>query len=113
MMNELSCADESFLYIERAQSFWTRFCGLMGRKRLAGQQALLIAPCSSVHMCFMRFPIDVIYLDRDYRILKLVRNLRPWTGFSFCLSAWAVLEVSAGTIETLGFKEGMKFKIET
>lgn len=64
-------------------------------------------------MCFMRFPIDVIYLDRDYRILKLVRKLRPWTGFSFCLSAWAVLEVSAGTIETLGFKEGMKFKIET
>ena len=113
MKNGSSSADEPFLYVERAQSFWSRFCGLMGRPRLPENQALLIAPCSSVHMCFMRFSIDVIYLDREYRILKLVQNLRPWTGLSLCFGAWAVLEAPSGTVIASGYQEGMQFEIET
>ena len=96
------------LHVEVADTFFARFCGLMGRRELPEGQGLLIAPCSSVHMCFMRFSIDVLYLDKDYRILKVVSHLRPWFGMSICFKAWGVLELPEGTAERLGIQEGMR-----
>ena len=77
------------LDIEIAESFLSRFCGLMLRKNLPEGRGLLLAPCNSVHMGFMRFAIDVIYLDENFCIKKIVRNLRPWIGLSMCFGAWA------------------------
>ena len=94
------------LRVEVADSFFSRFLGLMGRKSLAEGTGLLIAPCSSVHMCFMRFPIDVVYLDREYRILKAVKKLRPWVGMSLCMGAWGALELPVGTIDRFGLEQG-------
>ena len=94
------------LRVEVADSFFSRFLGLMGRASLAEGTGLLIAPCSSVHMCFMRFSIDVVYLDREYRILKAVKGLRPWIGMSLCMGAWGALELPVGTIERLGMEQG-------
>ncbi len=102
------------LQVETADSFWRRFLGLMGRKSLGPDRALLLSPCSSVHMCFMRFPIDVIYLrregdDRDFgswRTVKVVRDLRPWIGLSACPGAEAVLEMPSGEAERLGIQSG-------
>ncbi len=96
------------LQAEFADTFWSRFCGLMGRKRLPRGRGLLLAPCSSVHMCFMRFSIDVIYLDREYRIRKIVRNLHPWIGLSMCPGAWGVLEMASGEAERLRLREGQR-----
>ena len=92
--------------IEMADTFLSRFCGLMGRKRLPEGQGLLLAPCSSVHMCFMRFAIDVVYLDKEFRIIKIVRKLRPWIGLSLCYGAWGVVELAAGEAERLGIEQG-------
>ncbi len=94
------------LRVEVADSFFSRFLGLMGRASLAEGTGLLIAPCSSVHMCFMRFSIDVVYLDKEYRILKAVKGLRPWIGMSLCMGAWGALELPAGTIEKFGLEQG-------
>ena len=57
-------ADAPFLYVEIADTFWRRFRGLMGRSDIAPAHALLIFPCSGVHMFFMRFAVDVVYMKR-------------------------------------------------
>ena len=97
------------LQIEVADSFWRRFFSLMGRKKLGKGTGLLIAPCNSIHMCFMRFKIDAVYLDKNYRVLKTVENIHPWIGFSGCLQAWAVVELPAGEINRLGIEKNMVF----
>lgn len=97
-----------FLEIKIADSFFTRLAGLMFQKKLPQATGLLLAPCNSVHMCFMRFSIDVIYLDKDYKILKLVKNLRPWIGLSMCSNAWATLEMTAGEADRFGLAVGNK-----
>ena len=102
-----------FLEIMVADSFLLRLRGLMGRKELPDRKGLLLAPCDSIHMCFMRFPIDVIYLDKNYTVLKVVKNLRPWTGLSMCRGAWAALELNAGETERLGCEVGWQFVLET
>ena len=83
---------------EVADNPWTRFVGLLGRAGLRPGEGLQILPCKSVHCWFMRFTIDVVYLDRDGRVVKTVPRLRP-----FCYSwggrrAHSVLELPADTI---------------
>jgi len=72
--------------------------GLLGRDSLPTGHGLWIVPCESVHTYGMRFPIDVLYLDRKKRVRKLRRAMLPWR-LSLCLSAHSVLELPAGTIE--------------
>ena len=91
-----------------ADTFLTRFAGLMFRQKLPAATGLFLAPCNSVHMCFMRFAIDVVYLDKNYKIIKVVNNLKPWIGLSMCSKAWAVLEMTAGEAESCGCEEGKK-----
>lgn len=98
------------LEIETADNAWKRFLGLMGRKALPKAQGLLLAPCSSIHMCFMRFSIDVIYLDKDMQVLKIATHIRPWLGMSCCLSAHAALELTSGEAQRLGIEKGMVLK---
>ncbi len=80
-----------------ADSYWSRFRGLMGRRTLGEDEGLLIEPCSSIHTMFMRFTIDVIFLDKERRIIKIatVPPLRAAIG----RGSRAVLEVPAGSAE--------------
>jgi uncharacterized membrane protein (UPF0127 family) len=71
--------------------------GLLGRQRLSSGEGLWIIPCEAVHTFWMRFPIDLVYLDRGRQIRKLVCVVHPWR-ISACLSAHSVLELPAGTI---------------
>lgn len=71
--------------------------GLLGRKSLPDGEGLWIVPCEAVHTFFMRFPIDLIYLDRGHRVVKTRTNVGPWR-LSGCLRAHSVLELPAGTI---------------
>ena len=99
-------AGAPFLDVLLADSFFNRFAGLMFRKKLPAATGLFLAPCNSVHMCFMRFAIDVVYLDKEYNIVKVVKNLRPWLGLSMCPKAWAVFEMTAGEAERCGLEVG-------
>ena len=100
------------LTVHLATTFWQRFCGLMMRRPLPPATALLIAPCNSIHMCFMRFAIDAVYLDKQGRILKITRHLRPWLGLSACWRAHSVLEMTAGQVDALGLQKGQTFIIK-
>ena len=86
---------------ELADSSASRRKGLLGRKLLGRGEGLWILPCESVHTFGMRFPIDLVYMDRKHRVRKVRSDVPPWR-VSACFSADSVLELAAGTIrETL------------
>jgi len=83
--------------VEIATSLWQRFLGLMGRHSLPAGTALLLRPCGSIHMFFMRFPIDAVFLDRESRILKIHHAIRPWRMTLPVRHARSCVELPAGT----------------
>lgn len=89
--------------IRIASSLRERTKGLMGLDGVDG--ALLLSPAASVHTFFMRFPIDVAYLDRHWRVLA-VRRMRPWLIGRPCLRSRQILEAEAGRLQEWGIEEG-------
>ncbi len=83
--------------LEVADSAPKRTKGLLGRDGLGSGEGLWIVPCESVHTFFMRFAIDLVYLDKKNKVKKVRSAVRPWR-VSACLSAHSVLELPAGTI---------------
>lgn len=79
--------------------------GLLGRVALASGEGLWIVPCEAVHTFGMRFPIDLVYLDRDKRVKKVRHCVPPWR-LSACLSAHSVLELASGSIRRTQTKPG-------
>ena len=100
------------LYVEKADTFFKRFIGLMGRKSLPPSHGLLLSPCCSIHMLFMRFPIDAVFLDRNFKITKIVRHLKPWLGFAFSFDSFSVLELNAGEAFRLHLSIGQSLMLE-
>lgn len=79
-------------------------------KPLPHGSGLLLVSTNSIHMCFMRFAIDAVYLDQDNIIVKIVKNLHPWIGISACFHAASVIEMLSGEAERLHLEIGMKGK---
>jgi hypothetical protein len=73
----------------------TRNRGLLGRDSFPAGVAMVLAPCSGIHTWFMRFPIDVIFVDRAGRVLRVGRTVPPFRVV-FCLKAFAAIELAAG-----------------
>ena len=84
--------------IELARTSWSRFVGLMGRPRLDPGKGLWIEPCNSIHMFFMRFAIDVLFLDRQRRVKKVMLNFKPWGVSPIVFGARTVVELPSGTL---------------
>ncbi|MCA0987528.1 DUF192 domain-containing protein [Guptibacillus algicola] len=84
--------------IQHADTFATRLRGLMFRKRPLDLEALLITPCNSIHMCFMHFPIDAVFLNKENHVIKLIPNLKPWRFVLPVKDAHSVLELPCGAI---------------
>jgi uncharacterized membrane protein (UPF0127 family) len=80
----------------RADTFSTRLFGLIPRRSMGEEEALWLEPCAMIHMCFMSFPIDAVFLDRENRVLRVVGNLRPWRVSPWVFGARGVLELPAG-----------------
>ena len=90
---------------EVADTVLTRMRGLLGRKQLEPGTGLLLRPAPSIQTFFMRFPIDVVFLDRDGRVLKIAPELRPWRAAG-CRGARQVLELPAGEAARRGITTG-------
>ena len=83
-----------------------RMRGLLGRRELPAGSGMLLKPCGSLHTLGMRFSLDVIYFDADWRILKTVRNLPPW---HFSIGGWrarAALEMQSGWFDFAALAAG-------
>ena len=98
--------------IEKADTFFKRLRGLIGKKNLPQGRGLMIVPCNSIHMLFMKFPIDAIFIDKNFVIKKIAANLPTWTGISFCAGAWAVVEIRAGEVARLNLRVGQTLEVE-
>jgi uncharacterized membrane protein (UPF0127 family) len=83
----------------------TRRKGLLGRQTFNTGEGLWISPCESIHTCWMKFPIDVVYLDRKKKVRKIRTSVVPWR-LSICLLAHSVLELPVGTIDRTRTKPG-------
>jgi uncharacterized protein len=91
--------------LETASGLFGKFMGLMGRAELRRNHALWLPDSNGIHMMFMRFPIDAVFLDRpgtggSRRVVSVHRQLRPWTGLvPFVRGGHGVLELPVGVIE--------------
>jgi uncharacterized membrane protein (UPF0127 family) len=91
---------------------WTRLAGLLGCAALRAGEGVHIVPCQSVHTLFMRFSIDVLYLDGDARVVKAVAALRPFRFSSGGRRARSTLELPTGTIVTTATQVGDQVRFD-
>lgn len=98
--------------IDTASSLWARFMGLMGRRSLPAGHGLWLTGTNGIHMFFMRFPIDAVFLSRpatdgSRKVLAAKRGLKPWTGIVLLVrGASGVLELPIGSIDASGTAAG-------
>ena len=94
-----------------ADSYLLRLRGLLGRSGLAAGDGLLLRPCGSVHTWFLRFAIDVVFLDGELKVLRVLPRMRRWR-MAGASGAKAVLELAAGEAETRGVRVGDRLVVE-
>jgi outer membrane protein OmpA-like peptidoglycan-associated protein/uncharacterized membrane protein (UPF0127 family) len=107
-------AGPASLQVEIADTFWSRFKGLMWRNALPRGQAMLLKNCDSVHTAWMRFPIDLVYLDAKGQVLGTRQRVMPWRA-SACSAAERrrghgsidTLELASGEVSRMGLRAGM------
>jgi len=92
--------------VRRADSVWSRFWGLMGRRALPVGEALHIRPCNSIHTFFMRFAMDAVFLDKDMHVVKVVADMKPFRATVGGKGAHSVLELAAGAAALAGVEAG-------
>jgi uncharacterized membrane protein (UPF0127 family) len=90
--------------IQLAEGVFSRLKGLMFEKKIKGD-GILLRPCNSIHTFFMNFNIDVIFLSKNYKIIKILRNMPPWRMSKMYLKAYQVLELEGGSLDQ-GICEG-------
>lgn len=112
-MQLLSADRDDSVICERcvlAASSWKRLRGLLFRASLPSGEGLLIEPAFSIHMFFMRFPVDAVFLDRDLRVVGVRSGLRPWR-VATVRGARSVLELSAGEVARRGVTVGERLRM--
>lgn len=82
--------------VETAETFFTRLKGLLGRESLESGSGLLIKPCNSIHCFFMKFPIDVAFVDKDHKVIKVLPGMKPFSTSPIVTGAKFVIEANAG-----------------
>ena len=93
--------------VEIAHNFFTRARGLMGRKSLIEGSTLWIKDCTHVHTFFMKFSIDLLFVDQSLKVKRIFLNARPW--HHFFLGTWksdSVFEFQAGALKKCSVNEG-------
>ncbi|MFN0063476.1 MAG: DUF192 domain-containing protein [Myxococcaceae bacterium] len=98
--------------VQKAESFWQRLFGLMGRPSLEPGEGLHIDPCQSIHMFFMRFAIDAAFVDANGHVVKTLTHFPPWRVSAFYGQAKGVLELPAGALQASQTHEGDRLTFE-
>jgi uncharacterized membrane protein (UPF0127 family) len=82
-----------------AKTFKERFWGLMFKKRIDGNEGLMLLGCNAIHTCFMRFRIDVVFMDINYSVIGIKERVKPWQLSGFVSKAYIALELPEGTVD--------------
>jgi uncharacterized membrane protein (UPF0127 family) len=91
--------------VEVAVTRRSRRRGLLGRDHLDASAALVLEPCAAVHTAFMRFSIDVVFVNRGGYAVKIVEDVPPWR-IALSTRAYAVIEMPAGSLRRLDVSLG-------
>lgn len=83
-----------------AGTFYSRFKGLMGVDELPKGAGLHILPCNSIHMFFMRIPLDIIFINKENEVVHIVEGIKPWRVTNIIKNAHSVIELPVGTISS-------------
>ena len=97
--------------LEIAERFFQKMKGLLGRKGFADGSALLIRSCSSIHMFFMRFAIDAVFVDKRMTVMKVCPDLKPWR-LAGSFGADAVVELPEGAARRHNIEKGDQLRME-
>jgi hypothetical protein len=97
--------------VEIADDFWGRLVGLMGRRSIGPGRALYVTPCGSLHTLLMRFNMDAIFLDDEYTVVKIVREITPFRLVFGGPDARSVVEVMSGWLSDDRIKVGDQVKL--
>ncbi len=89
-----------------ADNIVTRFLGLQGRAKLDEGHGMVIRPCSGIHTMFMRFPIDVLYVNKEDRVVHVEAAIPPWRVGRVMRASRYVVELPAGTAARTGTRVG-------
>jgi uncharacterized membrane protein (UPF0127 family) len=91
--------------VKLANTFLTRFKGLLGSSPLSSQQGLLISPCQQIHTHFMGYPIEVVFLDKNFHVIDIMVEMKPWKISKFYKNAFYVLELQANKTEEININD--------
>jgi uncharacterized membrane protein (UPF0127 family) len=97
--------------LETAFDSASRNRGLLGRHGLPPDTALIIAPCSSIHTCFMRFPIDVVFVRKDGTVARVRDQVGPWRA-AIAFGGFAAIELAAGRAAAIQVRAGDRLCLE-
>ncbi len=89
-----------------------RMRGLLGKKEFPQGQALVLDPCNSIHMLFMRFPIDVLFVDKNNRVVKAISSIMPFRLTPIYFKSKFAIELPVGTIISTATGEGDDLSLE-
>lgn len=95
-----------------ASSLADRTRGLLGRSSLDPGEGLWIEHAPSIHMFFMRFPIDAVFVDGEGRVVRVVEHLRPWRIVAWARGARDCMELPAGSVRPTGTSIGDQLRLE-
>jgi uncharacterized protein len=102
---------ELALNLALADTLFARLKGLLGRSALPAGEGLWIKPCNSVHTFGMKFPIDVVFLDKGKRVVGIAKTLRPNRISRIYTSANSVIELPAGTLDASDTMPGHQLEV--
>ncbi|MDZ4660086.1 MAG: DUF192 domain-containing protein [Pseudomonadota bacterium] len=89
-----------------AESFWQRLCGLLGRTTLRSNETMWIQRCDSIHTFFMKFPIDVVFVDKKLKVCSVKTNIKPWRLATSYWCANSVFEFASPNSEVQNLRKG-------
>jgi uncharacterized membrane protein (UPF0127 family) len=98
--------------VEIADTLAKRMKGLLGRRDFKTGQALVIKPCNSIHMFFMKFPIDALFVGKNNRVVGAISDIKPFQISPIYFNARFVIELPAGTIQSSATQQGDILSLE-
>lgn len=104
--------DIIFPQVTMATNPWARARGLLGRSSMPSSETLWIYPCNNVHTFFMRFAIDVVFVDRRLVIKKIAHDLKPGKVIWFVWGAFSAFEFNAGLAQEKQLREGDQLHVD-
>lgn len=98
--------------VKEAKNFFTRTIGLLFRKSISKDEALIIKPCSSIHTFFMKFPIDVLFVNKHNQIVAVYESVKPFKVLPIHFTSSYVIELAAGSVLDKNIDKGDLIRVD-